>query len=116
MKGPAWGRGWRAHNGCTAVHTQQPTVHLPSTRFPPQLHSDRRLAMRTQRTRSGYAPSLRATLPLPSEELWEATPRDTPTPSGSAALDAPTAGAATAQGGMPRSGSAGGGLASVPEV
>ena len=76
---------------------------------------DRRLALRTQRTRSGYAPSVPAALLQPSEELWAETPRDTPTPSGSrrgsAALDAPAG-----QGDVPRTGSAGGGLASVPEV
>ncbi|PRW58308.1 MFS general substrate transporter [Chlorella sorokiniana] len=87
---------------------------------------DRRLALRTQRTRSGYAPSLRATLPQPSEELWEETPRDTPTPygsrRGSAALDGAGGGSGGAgaagqlPGGMPRSGSTSGGLASVPEV
>lgn len=56
-----------------------------------------------------------AALLQPSEELWAETPRDTPTPSGSrrgsAALEAPTN-----QGAFSRTGSAGGGLASVPEV
>ncbi|PSC76554.1 MFS general substrate transporter [Micractinium conductrix] len=42
---------------------------------------DRRLALRSQRTRSGYAPSLASIMPVttvPSGELWEATPGATP--------------------------------------
>ena len=106
-----------ARRGC---NSSQPPPHA----YAPPCR-DRRLALRTQRTRSGYAPSLRAPLPQPSEE-WEATPRDTPTPygsrSGSAALDAPASGGGAGtmglggRGDVPRSGSASGGLASVPEV
>ncbi|EFN59499.1 hypothetical protein CHLNCDRAFT_138130 [Chlorella variabilis] len=40
---------------------------------------DRRLALRSQRTRSGYAPPLPSLPMAPSAEVWEATPSDSPT-------------------------------------
>lgn len=51
---------------------------------------DRRLALRAQRTRSGFAPSLRASaiIPIPSEELWDASMLTTPAGSGLLSLPA----------------------------
>lgn len=45
---------------------------------------DRRLALRSQRTRSGFAPSLPvmpvlSATSMPSTDLWEATPVESPT-------------------------------------
>jgi hypothetical protein len=62
--------GVTAFNACTL-----PAVAGLHVTYP----RDRRLALRSQRTRSGYATSLPALAAAPSPDLWELTPGGSPT-------------------------------------
>lgn len=73
---------------CSFLPARRPVLAAPPLPCRPGLHvtypRDRRLALRSQRTRSGVAPAPPAVpapsvASMPSADLWEATPADSPT-------------------------------------